>query len=216
HRDRVVRQRVAVDGDAIRRAGLVLASITPADRALLVVKDVEALLERRVDRERLLRHAVLLDERKDRGLDRRETRMQLQHGAGLATDLVLAIRVAEERERSAVRARRRLDDVRQVATRLGLLLPVAEVAHVLASHLHVLPQVEAGAIRDALELAAPERKVVLDVRAARGIVRELVRLVLAQVQVLAPHAELDIPLVASLAPVPIPVGGLCGPAEELD
>src|SRR5262245_49960824 len=43
NRDAAGAQRVAVDGDAERRTGLVLPTIPSADSALLVVVDVEAL-----------------------------------------------------------------------------------------------------------------------------------------------------------------------------
>src|SRR5690606_24711373 len=39
NRDGIARQRVAVDRDAVRRAGLVLAAVAAADRTLLIVED---------------------------------------------------------------------------------------------------------------------------------------------------------------------------------
>src|SRR6185312_4093237 len=75
---------------------------------------------------------------------------------------------------------------------------------------------EVGAVGDALELAAPEREVILHVRTGRGIVGKLVLVVLAKMEILAAHAERDIPVVTPLAPVSIPVGRLVGAAEELD
>src|SRR5580765_8403600 len=47
------RQSVPVDGDTKRRARLVLATIAPTDRTLLVVIDVEMLLQRAIDRQGL-------------------------------------------------------------------------------------------------------------------------------------------------------------------
>ena len=59
--------------------------------------------------------AVLAHERQHGDLHRRQARVQLQHGARLALDLLLVVGVDEERERRAVGAGGRLDDVRDVA-----------------------------------------------------------------------------------------------------
>ena len=104
-------RRLAVDGDAERRPRLVLAAIAAADRPLLVEEDVEVPLQVAVDRLGHLGHAVLLDQREDGRLDRGEPGVELQDGAGLAADLVLGVRLAEERQRRAVGAGRGLDDV---------------------------------------------------------------------------------------------------------
>ena len=79
----------------------------------------------------------------------------------------------------------------KIAARLLVRLLVVEVAQILAAHLHVLAQVEVAAVGDALELAAAEREVVLDVGGAGGVVRELARLVLAQMQVRLLQAEVE-------------------------
>ena len=63
----------------------------------------------------------------------------------------------------------------KISARVFVRFLVVEVAQILAAHLHVLAQIEVRAVGDALELAAAEREVVLDVGAARGVVRELVR-----------------------------------------
>ena len=104
----------------------------------------------------------------------------------------------------------------RIAARFLVRLLIVEVAQILAAHLHVLAQIEVRAVRDAFELAAAERKVVLDVGAARGVVRELAGVVLAQVQVRLLHAEVEIPAITALAPVLIPLRGLARAAEELD
>src|SRR3954449_10506563 len=71
--DRVVLERLVVDGDAVGRADLVLAAVALADRAALVVLALQpGALERRVDLARALRVAVLTQQRKHRDLDRRE------------------------------------------------------------------------------------------------------------------------------------------------
>ena len=76
-----VGERLAVDRDAIRRAGLVLAAIAAADGPFLVVEHVEVLFQFAINLLRHLRHAVLLHQRKHGRLDRREPRMKLHHHA---------------------------------------------------------------------------------------------------------------------------------------
>src|SRR5512135_806300 len=148
-RDGVVGRRLAVHGDAEGGPGLVLAAIAPADRPLLVEEDGEVPLQGAVERLGLLGHAVLLDQGKDRRLDRREPRVELQDRARLAADLVLGVRLAEEGQGRAVGAGRRLDDVRDIS-----LLPLlVEVAEVLAAELLVLRQVIVSPVRDPLQLA---------------------------------------------------------------
>src|SRR3989337_1850740 len=64
-RDGVVDERLAVDGDAERGAGFVLAAVAAADRAFLVVEHVEPPLEGRVKLRSRLRQATLLHPRGD-------------------------------------------------------------------------------------------------------------------------------------------------------
>src|SRR5690606_37591004 len=68
---RAVLHRLVVDGDAPRRADLVLAAVALADRAARVVLGRHPLAQVLVDRPRPLRLAVLVDEREHRDLDRR-------------------------------------------------------------------------------------------------------------------------------------------------
>ena len=77
-------------------------------------------------------------------------------------DLLLVVGVDEEGERRAVGARRRLDDVRDVAL-LGLRVEVLEL---LAGERRVLREVEVAAVGDALELGPADREQVLDVGGA--------------------------------------------------
>ena len=72
-----------------------------------------------MDLARELGLAVLAHQRQHGDLDRREARVELQHGARLAADLVLVVGVAQERERGAVGAGGRLDHVRHVALAAG-------------------------------------------------------------------------------------------------
>src|SRR5690606_30977337 len=81
---------------------------------------------------------------------------------------------------------------------------------------HVLLEVEVGAIRDAFELALPEREAVFDVGARGRVMRELGALVLPQREVLRANPQRDVPLIAAVAPIAVPIGRLLGPAEELD
>ena len=198
HRDGAVLERLVVDGHAPRRADLVLAAVALADRAALVVLGLHVrCAARRAISRADLGLAVLAHERQHGRLDRRQARVQLEHGARLALDLLLVVGVDEEGERRAVGAGGRLDDVRDVA--LARLL--VEVLELLARVLGVLGQVEVAAVGDALELRPADREQVLDVGGARRVVAELVGLVLAQAQVVGADAELDVPVEARLLPV---------------
>ena len=208
-----------VDGDAVGRADLVHARVALADRLLLVELDRVLLAE--VAEEALgdLGEAVLVDEREDAGLHRRHARREVHVDARRARR-VGGVRLAEERERAAVGARRRLDHMREVA--LGALL--VEVAHLLALAAagRVGLQVEVGAVGDALELAEAgrgEREAVLDVARARAflrVVREFVAVVLAEDEVLAREADLLPPREAPVAPPLVPLVRGVGADEELD
>ena len=200
-----------VDRHAVRRADLVLAAVALADRAALVVLGLHPRAQRGDDLPGDLGLAVLPHERQDGDLHRRQARVQLEHGALLAAELVLVVGVDEERERRAVGARRRLDDVRDVA----LLRLRIEVLELLAGVLGVLREVEVAAVGDALELAPADREEVLDVGGAAGVVRQLVGVVLAQAQVVLAQAEVDVPVVARLLPEVVPARRLVGRDEEL-
>ena len=149
------------------------------------------------DLARLLRHALLGDQRQDGDLDRGEARVQAQHGALAALDLLDLVGVDEEGERGAVGAGGRLDHVRDVAL-FGLLVEVLEL---LAAELGVLGEVEVAAVGDPLELRPADREEVLDVAGPRGVVGELVGVVGADAQVVGADAELGVPALALLDPV---------------
>ena len=80
--------------------------------------------------------------------------MEAEHGARLATHLLLVPRVDEHGEAGAVERRGRLDDVRDVAL-VGLGVEVAEVTAAVRG---VGAEVEVGAVGDALELAPAPRE----------------------------------------------------------
>ena len=212
HGDGAVLQRVAVDGDAPRRPDLVLAPVAPADRGLLVVEGREAeLAQLLLERVRLLGHPVLLDQREDPHRDGRDARVQAQHDAGLALDLFLGVGVDQEGQGHAVDAAGGLDhEGRVVLLRVGV-----EELEAHARGLRVALEVEVGAAGDALELAPAEGVLVLDVAGRDGVVRELVSLVLTDAQLLAPDAEVEVPLEAPLAPVGVPLVVLGRGHEEL-
>src|SRR5262249_36159607 len=125
-RDRAVPHGVVIYGDAEGRSDLVLAPVPPADRARLIVVDGEVPLERLVDPVRALRLPILAQEWKHRGLVRREAGMQAEHDPHLALDLLLVVRVDQEREERAIDARGGLDDVGEVPL-ATLLVEVGEV-----------------------------------------------------------------------------------------
>src|SRR4051794_7103302 len=79
HGDGAVLQCLAIDGDAERRAGFVLAAIAAADGPLFVVENRHVRLDGPVKTLSNLRHAVFLDERKHGGLDRRDARVKAHH-----------------------------------------------------------------------------------------------------------------------------------------
>jgi hypothetical protein len=126
--------------------------------------------------------------------------------------LVDRVRVDQEREQRTVDPTGRLDHER-VVPRLLLLIEVREV---LAARGLVRLQVVVGAVRDPLELGPVGPGVrVLDVDRALRVVAELVGVVLAQAQVLGLDPEVEVPAVARLDPVVVPL--LVGPGldEEL-
>ncbi len=84
---------------------------------------------------------------------------------------------------------------------------------------HVRPQVEIAAVGDPFEFAVlprfEERERVFEVRRADRIMREFFRRVFAENQILAADAQIEIPLIATIPPVGVPLRGFVGMAEEL-
>jgi len=118
----------------------------------------------------------LLEQGQDRDLVRREVGVEGERDAGLAANLLLPVRVDEEREGGTIGAGRGLDDPRDEVF-AGRLVEILEV---LAARLSVARQVEVAAVVDALELLPAEREPVFDIDGLLGIVRELVGGVLAE------------------------------------
>ena len=168
----LVAHGVEVEGDAVRRADLVGAAVALADGAGLVVVDHEVLRQLGVQLLRRSREHLLLAQRQDRRLVRRERRVQVQHGAHVVVALLvlahdlLVVGVAEERQRHAVAAEARLDDVGDVVL-VGLRVEVGEI---LAARLLMAPEVVVRAVGDAPQLApVGEREGVLDVGGGAGV-----------------------------------------------
>ena len=115
--------------------------------------------------------------------------MQPEDDAGLAPDLLLAVRVDQEGECRSIGTGRRLDDPRQEL----LLGRRVEVLEILAGVLRVLRQVEVAPVVDALELLPAEREAVLEVDRLLGIVGQLVGPVLARADPRRGHAQALVP-----------------------
>ena len=76
-------------------------------------------------------------------------------------------------------------------------------------------EIEVGAVVDSLELLPAERELVLDVERLLGVVRQLVRCVLVEPQLLGADAEAPVPLHTRLLPLVEPALVLVRPHEEL-
>ncbi|MPM15576.1 hypothetical protein SDC9_61947 [bioreactor metagenome] len=219
HGDGLVLEGVEVDGHAVRGADLVLTTVALADRLCVVEVHVPVLAQLRRQLLGLRGEVLVARQRQHRGLHRREARVELQHRTLVDATLgigrlVLDVRVGEEGHQRAGQAGRRLDDVRRVVLTLGLVEVLQDGAGVLG----VGAQVEVGAVGHALQLApvgALETEPVLDVDGALRVVGELLLGVLVEPQVGRVDAELDVPLVAVVDPVLVPL--LVGPRldEEL-
>ncbi len=111
--------------------------------------------------------------------------MQVQHGAHILLALgvgqvLLIVGLAQEGQRHAVAAQRRLDDVGDVVL-VGLGI---EVLQALAGGLLMAAQVVVGAVGNAPQLApVGEREGVLDVGGGAAVEGQLGGLVVAQAQV---------------------------------
>ena len=155
-----------------------------------------------VDLARLLGVAVLAQQRQHRDLDRRDARVQAQHGALLAADLVLVVGLAQQREHGPAEAGGGLDHVREVALAGLRVLPLELLA----------ARTSACCVRSKLpRLATPSSSdQPIGYRystslVSRRVVRQLVLLVRAQAQPLGRDAQPRVPVQALLAPVLVPL-----------
>ena len=215
HGDAAVLLGLKVDRDAERGADLVFTAIALADRTGVVKINSKVLGELLPDGHGLV--GQLFGQRQYSGLERRKRRMQAQHGAHivlavliLADDLFI-VSIAQEGEGHAVRAERRLDDVGNILL-VGLLI---EVLHGDTRGVLVLGQVEVRAVGNAPQLAPAEREQELDVGRGVGVMGQLLRIVVAQAEVLILHTERQQPVVAVVLPVLEPLEVGAGLAEEL-
>ena len=141
-------------------------------------------------------------QRQDRGLDRGDLLVQRQQRPllgppGARRRLLHPVRVEEQDQQDPVHADGRFDHERQVPPFVFLV----EVHEVLAAGLLVAAEVVVRAVGDPLQLAPPERELVLDVAGGLGVVRQLVGLVRADPELLLGHAELVVPVEPFADPV---------------
>ena len=117
--DRLVVQGVEVDGDAVRRADLVLATVAAADRLGVVEVGVPAARGARPRDPAPSAKRLVAGQRQHRDLDRRQPRVEPQHGALVhpalgVGGLVLDVGLDQERHQRAGQTGRGLDHVRHV------------------------------------------------------------------------------------------------------
>ena len=163
----------------------------------------------------------------------------LLHLALIVGRLVLGVGLAQEGQRGPIGAGRGLDHVWQVA----LVRQIVAIRQVLAAAailrfavgagfddqfvalphelaFHMTAEIEIAPMGNALQLAElarrQERKRVFDIGRAARIVAQLFRVVVAQPQPLAGQSQIQIPLIAPVAPERVPLGRRVGMAEELD
>ena len=136
--------------------------------------------------------------------------MQNDTGVPLA-DRLLVVCVDQKCKRHAVSAERRLNDIGHILfIRLGI-----KIFHRFAAVVGMLRKVVIGAVRHAPELAPAEREQILKVGRCLGVEAKLVRIMVAQSEIVARHAEIIEELLAVILPVfePFEVGA--GFAEKL-
>ena len=172
---------VKVIRDAERRADLILAAIALADGTRIVKVNRKLLCERIVNLAGLF--AQLLGERQNRCLKRCQCRVQTQYNAHIrfffGAEVFFVVSVAQERQRYAVRAERRLDDIRHIA---GVRLRI-EIGEILAGMLLMAGEVIVRAVCNAPKLAPAEREQILNIRRRLGVEGELLLAVVAQADV---------------------------------
>ena len=182
----LVADGLEVKGDAERRADLVLAAIALADGAGLVVVHHELLGKLGVQLHSGAREDLLLAQRQDRGLERRERGMEVQHHAHIVVALLvlpddlLVVGVAQHSQHAALHAEARLDDIGDI---LHHVLALA-VDQLLAARVGMLRQVVVRAVSDAPKLAPAEGEQELEVRRCLGVEAQLLGIVVAQTQIL--------------------------------
>ena len=139
--------------------------------------------------------------------------MQAQHHAHVAlSDRLLVIGVAEKRQRSAVGAERRLDDIGDVL----LIFLLIEILHLDAGVLLMRFEIEIRPVGHAPQLSPAEREQELEVRRRLGVMRQLLLGMVAQAEVLLLHAQRKQPVAAVAAPEREPFEVGSGLAEKFE
>ena len=138
--------------------------------------------------------------------------METHYGALVAAlELLFVISRAQEGQRDAVRAQRRLDDVGNITG----LFDIVKISQILSGGVLVLGQVIIGPVRDAPQLTPAEGEQELDVRGRFGIEGKLFLIMVAKAGLLRLEAQGHQPVPAEILPVfePLEVG--VGLAEKL-
>ena len=203
---------VEVDGDAERRADLVLATVAATDGLGLVVVAHPVRLQQAEHLAGRLDQLRLLGQGQHGHRVGGEAWVEAQDGAQLAAHLLLVVGGHEERHGGTGGAGSGLDDVGDVLL-VGCRVEVFESG---AGRLGMAQQVEVGAVGDALELVPAPREQELDVGGGPRVVAQLVALVDPQTQLVGGHAEIQVPVAAHAAPVLEPFLGVVGGHEELE
>src|SRR5205807_492190 len=177
------------DGEGPRRSYFVLAAVTPANLAAVVVLDDVVVAQLLVQRQRAGRHSLVAGDEWENGrLDRRDLRVEAEDDALAVADDLLVVGVAEERHEDALDTDRGLDHVRRVTSAVGVD-PLELRARVLC----VLREVIVAAVGDALQFLPADRVEVLDVARCGGVVRALRLVVLTHPEIDLAEAEAAVP-----------------------
>ena len=200
----MVVEGVEVHGHTIGSAYLVLPAIAPSDALGIVVLGVEARAQEVVDAVSGGGETFVAAQGQYGHSHRGQPTVQVGDDADSVAVGLLIVGVQPEGQRGPVDATGWLDDVGIIPS----LRVVVEVAEVLAAELCVLPEVEVGAVGDALELGPAPGKSVFDVVAVLRVVGQFVGAMAAEPEVLRANAEVDVPAEAILYPAvqPLQVG----------
>ena len=209
---------VEVQRDAERSADLVLTAIALADGSGLVVVHHEVLGQLVVQLHGRAGENLLLAQGQDGRLERRQRGVEVHDHADVVLAVLilthdfLIVSVAQDGQHAALHTQRRLDDIGDILHHI-LALALA-VDQLLAADVGVLGQVVVGTIGHAPQLAPAEGEQELKVRGSLGIEAQLLRIVVAETEILILQANGQQPVVAEGAPVVEPLQIGAGLAEE--
>jgi hydrogenase maturation protease len=167
-------ERVEINGEAEGGAGFVLAAVSAADGARVVVEDVHVRAQEVADGAGFFdQFRAVLEQREDAGLDGSDPGMEPEDDpflefAFIVGGFVFAIGLADQGKDEAIHAGAGFDDVGDVLL-LGLFV---EVFHRFAAVLLVLGEIEIAAGGDALEFLGAERELEKDIDGGFGVVGE--------------------------------------------